>query len=221
MLRRLAELIWASRCALLSLALAGLICLIGAAAVVLHPKQYVSSATLVMVGAPTVAEREVSTRTTIDPKLRSWLARFNSPTVVADIYARVYRSPTKLAELRSRGVTGRLLVTTKSSVSSDSPDHGPVVVLSIYSPSPAGSQQQLQTVVDDFEQRLVDDQHGSDPSLSVTTAIASQSAGALLVSGSRARAAFGFVGLAVVAGLVSFALLTRGFRRTSLLTPNV
>ena len=103
MLRRLAELIWSSRRALLALSLAGLVCIIGAAAVVLHPKQYVSSATVVMVGAPTVAEREFSTRTTIDPQLRSWLARFNSSTVVADIYARVYRSSTKLAELRAEG----------------------------------------------------------------------------------------------------------------------
>lgn len=221
MLQRLAALIWESRRALLSLAVAALVCIIGATAVVLHTKQYVSSATLVMVGAPTVAEREITTRTTIDPKLRSWLARFNNQTVVADIYARVYRSSSKLAELRSEGVTGRLVVATKSNVTSDSPNHGPVVVLSVYSGSPASSQSQLQTVVDDFQQQLLDDQRGSDPSLSVTTAIAAQSAGALLVTGSRARAAFGFVGLGSVAGLVLFALLTRSFRRPRLVASNL
>ena len=215
-LRRLAELIWASRRALVAVAVAGVVCVAGAAAIVLHPKQYVSSATLVIVGAPTVAEREFSTRTTIDPSLRSWLARYNNPTVVADIYSREYRSRAKLDHLRSSGVTGRLTVATKSSVASDSPDHGPVVVLSVFAPSPTAAQAQLQTVVTDFEKQLADDQQGSDPSLSVTVAIASQSAQAVLVSGSRVRSAFGFTCLGLIAGVLLYAVLRRGFRRPQL-----
>jgi hypothetical protein len=216
-LRRLAELIWSARRTLLALAVGGLICLIGAAAIVLHKKEYGSSAALVVVGAPTVAEREFTTRTTIDPRLRSWLARYNSPTVVADIYARKYRSRDKLEALRAEGVTGRLVVATKSSVASESPDHGPVVVLTVYAPTPAAAQSQLDTVVADFEQQLVDDQQGADPSLSVTVAIASRSSAAVLVSGSRSRAAFGFVALGLICAGILFVLLGHDFRRPSLL----
>jgi capsular polysaccharide biosynthesis protein len=219
-LQRLAELLWASRRALIAIAVAGVVCVAGAAVIVLHPKQYVSSATLVIVGAPTVAEREFTTRTTIDPKLRSWLARYNNPTVVADIYAREYQSRAKLDQLRANGVTGRLTVATKSSVASDAPDHGPVVVLSVFAPNPAQSQTQLQTVVSAFETQLADDQRGSDPALSVTVAIASQSAEAVLVSGSRMRSAFGFVCIGLVAGVLLYALLRRGFRRPQLASSN-
>jgi hypothetical protein len=137
---------------------------------------------------------------------------------VADIYARVYQSRQKLADLRGRGVTGRLTVATKSTVASDAPDHGPVIVLSVFAPSPAGAQAQLQTVVDDFQAQLVDDQRGADPALSVTAAIASQSGQAVLVSGSRVRSAFGFVCLGLLAGLLLFALLRRGFRRPRLIS---
>ncbi len=193
-----------ARHGLIAAAIAVTLTMVGAAAVSLHRRQYVASTTLVIVGAPTISQREFSTRTTIDPSLRSWLARFDNPTVVADIYARVYQSTAQTKLLRDEGVSGRISVVTKSSVTSDSPGHGPVMVLSIFADAPGAAVSQLSVLVDDLVERVAADQAGADPTLVVVPTVVSRGDRAVPVVGSRMRSAVGFASSAALVAAIAF-----------------
>lgn len=202
-----------SRRHVMALAVVAAVSLAGAVAVVFNPKEYVASATLVIVAAPSIPEREFTTHTTIDPTTRSWLANYNDPTVVADIFAKRYQGRTKRAELRAAGVTGELVVLTKPSVASVESGHGPVVVLIVISDDPVSAVGQIDIAVDDFVGELSDEQAGYDPTMMVTVAVAAASTQATLVSGSRARSAVGFLLTACLFGAMANAAIGRVQRR--------
>lgn len=181
-----------------------------------QPQHYVASATVAVVGAPSIAEREMALQATIDPSLRSWLARFDDPTVVADIYARVYKSSSKLDDLRDQGLVGDLRVETRSSVASEVPGHGPVIVFIVTSTDPTHVVDSLDLVIADFTEQLRVAQATADPTLSVSIARITESDRPLLASGSRSRAAVGFVALASLLGwvcVVTLAAIERRRRR--------
>ncbi len=202
-----------ARHGLIAAAIAVTLTMVGAAAVSLHRRQYVASTTVVIVGAPTISQREFSTRTTIDPSLRSWLARFDNPTVVADIYARVYQSTTQRQLLRDEGVTGRINVVTKSSVTSDSPGHGPVMVLSVFSDAPGAAVTQLGVLVDDLVARVAADQVGADPTLVVVPTVVARGDRAVPVVGSRIRSAVGFASASALVAAIAFVMMGSVSRR--------
>lgn len=210
---RLADVVRSRHRTIVGLAVTCTIALLGAAAVLTQPKQYVVSATVAVVGAPSIAEREISLRTTIDPSLRSWLARFDSPTVVADIYARVYKGSSKLDDLRNHGFAGELRVETRSSVASEVPGHGPVIVFIVTATDPTHILDSLDLVIADFTDEVRVAQATADPALSVTIALITESDRPLLASGSRIRSAVGFVALASLLGWVCVVTLAAIERR--------
>ena len=213
-----------TRCRRLAMIVACAVVVAGAAAVARNPKEYVASATLVIVDPPSIPELEAITNTTIDPTTRSWLANYGDPTVVADIFAEIYRGRSKGDELRAEGVVGQLVVLTKPSAASVEAGHGPVVLLGVITPVPADAIQQLEIVVADFVRELADRQQGANPSMTVTAAIAASSTQPTLVAGSRLRSALGWVLLGVIVWLLSYAAAERwlphatGHRRNRQLT---
>jgi hypothetical protein len=130
----------------------------------------------------------------------------------------VYQSRGKKEQLAAEGLVGRLTVTTKSNIASQTPDHGPVLVFTVASPTPAAAAAGARLVTDDLQRELDARQAGFDPYLSVSMAVVSISDVGVLSSGSRIRAAVGFFALAMFLGWVSgrlFDLRTarRGRRR--------
>jgi hypothetical protein len=175
----------------------------GAYAVAKHPKQYYANSTVVIVGAPTVPAAEVTRGTTIDPSTQSPLARFGNTRVVGDIFARVYQSSAKREQLAGEGLVGKLTVTTKSNIASQTPDHGPVLVFTVASHTAAAAAAGARLVTEDLQQELDARQAGFDPDLSVSMAVVSISDVGIIGSGSRLRAAVGFLALALFLGWVT------------------
>lgn len=171
---------------------------IGAYTVKSHPQKYASSGTVVFVGSDTIAQREARNDKLVDPTTQSVLSRFSSLTVVGDIFSRTYQSWGKRTALARAGLRGRLLVTTKTDVSSDTPDHGPVIVFTVVADDPLAARDGVRIVIDDLQKELARWQQGADPTLSVTDTTITQPAPGELASGSKSRAAVGFVALAAL-----------------------
>ena len=182
----------------LTLAVFGFVVAIGAYSVKEHPAEYASSGTVVFVGSDTISQREARSDKLVDPTTQSVLARFSNLTVVGDIFSRTYQSWGKQTALKQHGLRGRLLVTTKTDVASDTPDHGPVIVFTVVSSDPLAAQDGVRLVIDDLQKELARWQQGADPSLSVTDTTITQSTPGVLASGSKSRSAVGFVVLAAL-----------------------
>jgi hypothetical protein len=177
-----------------------LVLALGAWSVMSHETSYAASATVVLVGPPTLSQLEVTTGQAINPNRQSELARFGDPTVVGDIFARIYQSRTKYDELVAAGLRGRLTVTTKREVLSDEPDHGPVLVFTMISPSPSDAIAGTTMVAADLQRELGQRQVGADPALNVTATVVSVADEALPVKASRVRSAVAFFALALLVG---------------------
>ena len=113
-----------------------LVVAIGAYTIKSHPVQYASSGTVVFVAPDTIAQREARNDKFVDHASQSVLARFSSLTVVGDIFSRTYQSWGKHTALEQQGLRGRLFVSTRTDVSSDTPDHGPVIVFEVLAADP-------------------------------------------------------------------------------------
>jgi hypothetical protein len=177
---------------------AGIVLMVGANSVLTYDPGYVASATVVFVDTPTVEQYAIATQELIDPLSQSPLARFQDATIVGDVFARLYRSAGKLQQLRSDGLRGRLVITTKTSVLSDTPDHGPVFVMTVVAPTPATAEEGAALVLADVVAELAQQQAGYDPALSVGAAVLATPIEGSPVSGSRMRATFGFTMLALL-----------------------
>ncbi|MEY2524458.1 MAG: hypothetical protein QOJ66_3023 [Ilumatobacteraceae bacterium] len=187
---------------------------IGAYTIKTHPAQYASSGTVVFVAPDTIAQREARNDKFVDHASQSVLARFSSLTVVGDIFSRTYQSWGKRMALEQQGLRGRLFVTTRTDVSSDTPDHGPVIVFEVLAADPLAARDGVRLVIDDLQQELDRWQHGADPTLSVTDTTIAAPAPGVLASGSRSRSAAGFVVFAaLLAWLVGQIDLRRRSRR--------
>lgn len=176
----------------------GVLLMIGAHSVLTYEPRYVSSAALVFVDSPTVEQYAIATQLIVDPLSQSPLARFHDATIVGDVFARRYRSAGKLQELRSKGLEGKLVITTKTSVLSATPDHGPVFVITVVGPTPAAAEKGAALVLADVYAELAQQQAGYDPALSVGAALLGSPSEGVPVVGSRMRATFGFTALAVL-----------------------
>lgn len=190
-----------------STAIGALVVLVGAVVVVRQPVSYVSSAVVVFVGAPSVAERAVILGAPVDPLAQSALARTGSTRVVGDIFVRTYRSYTKRQQLAADGLVGRLSVSTRTTVRSDTPDHGPVFVMVVTSHTPEDAVKGASLVLADVGRELIDVQRGSDASLMVQAALATEPTDAVVASGSTTRAAVGFLVLGIAVGTASIPLI--------------
>ena len=171
---------------------------VGAYAIKEHPAEYASSGTIVFVGADTIAQREARSDKLVDTTTQSVLSRFSSLTVVGDIFSRTYQSWGKRTALEQEGLRGHLLVTTKTDVSSDTPDHGPVIVFTVVSADPLAARDGVRLVIDDLQQELARWQQGADPTLSVSDTTITEPVLGVLASGSKPRATVGFVVLAAL-----------------------
>jgi hypothetical protein len=192
----------------------GVVLAIGAYTIKTHPAQYASSGTVVFVAPDTIAQREARNDKFVDHASQSVLARFSSLTVVGDIFSRTYQSWGKRMALEQQGLRGRLFVTTRTDVSSDTPDHGPVIVFEVLAADPLAARDGVRLVIDDLQQELDRWQHGADPTLSVTDTTIAAPAPGVLASGSRSRSAAGFVVFAaLLAWLVGQIDLRRRSRR--------
>jgi len=180
------------------LAVLGTVLLIGAAIVVGRDADYAATSTVLFVDSPTVEQYAIATQLIVDPLSQSPLARFHDATIVGDVFARRYRSAGKLQELRSKGLEGKLVITTKTSVLSATPDHGPVFVITVVGPTPAAAEKGAALVLADVYAELAQQQAGYDPALSVGAALLGSPSEGVPVVGSRMRATFGFTALAVL-----------------------
>ncbi len=171
----------------------GLVLAIGAYTIKAHPLQYASSGTVVFVAADTIAQREARNDKFVDHTKQSVLSRFSSLTVVGDIFSRTYQSWGKRTALEQQGLRGRLFVTTRTDVSSDTPDHGPVIVFEVVAADPLVARDGVRLVIDDLQEELARWQRGADPTLSVTDTTIAAPAPGVLASGSKSRSAVGFV----------------------------
>ncbi len=188
---------------------------VGGVVIKSHPVKYVSSGAIVFVGSETITEREARSDEKVDPSTQSVLARFGNPTVVADIFARKYESWAKQTELARAGLRGTLLVTTATNVSSDTPDHGPVIVFAVSGDDPTDTAKGVVMTIADLQKELAKWQKGADPSLSVSISTVTPPSPGLPASGSRSRAAVGVVAFAALfAWLVGLADRERRSRRT-------
>lgn len=165
----------------------------GAFVIKTHQTVYSSSGTVLMVGPESLAQREASGREVVDAAAQSGLARFGDPTVVGDIFARIYSSWAKQQELSRDGLRGKLTVTTRSSVASSTPDHGPVIVFTVVSSDPMLARDGVNMVLADVDRELHTMQRGSDPSLSVNDVKITVPTLGQQVSGSRPRSAVAVV----------------------------
>jgi hypothetical protein len=192
----------------------GVVLVIGAYTIKAHPVQYASSGTVVFVAPDTIAQREARNDKFVDHASQSVLARFSNLTVVGDIFSRTYHSWGKRTALEQQGLRGRLFVTTRTDVSSDTPDHGPVIVFEVLAADPLAARDGVRLVIDDLQKELTRWQRGADPTLSVTdTTIAAPGPG-VPAGGSKARSAVAFVVLgALLAWLVGQIDLRRRSRR--------
>lgn len=182
----------------LTLGVFAIVLAIGAYTIKQHPAQYASTGTVVFVGSDTISQREARSDEIVDPTTQSVLARFPNLRVVGDIFLRTYESWGKRTSLEAQGLRGRLLVTTKSDVLSDTPGHGPVIVFTVVAGDPLAARDGARLVVADVQEELARWQRGADPTLSVTgTTITSPQPG-VLASGSKSRATVGFVVLAAL-----------------------
>jgi hypothetical protein len=177
----------------LTIGLFGVVLAIGAFSIKAHPVQYSSSGTVVFVASETIAQRESRNDKFVDHTTQSVLSRFNNLTVVGDIFSRTYQSWGKRTALQQQGLRGRLLVTTKTDVSSDTPDHGPVIVFEVVAADPLAARDGVRLVIDDLQKELARWQQGADPTLSVTDTTITAPAPGVLASGSKSRTAAGFV----------------------------
>jgi hypothetical protein len=99
-------------------------------------------------------------------------------------------------------------------VSSDTPDHGPVIVFQVLAADPLAALNGVRLVIDDLQSELDRWQRGADPTLSVTDTTIAAPAPGVLASGSRSRSAAGFVVFAaLLAWLVGQIDLRRRSRR--------
>jgi hypothetical protein len=187
----------------LTIGVFGVVLAIGAYTVKAHPLQYSSSGTVVFVASETIAQREARNDKFVDHASQSVLSRFNNLIVVGDIFSRTYQSWGKRTALQQQGLRGHLLVTTKTDVTSDTPDHGPVIVFEVVSSDPLAARDGVRLVIDDLKQELARWQQGADPTLSVTDTTITAPAPGVLASGSKSRAAVGIVAFgALLAWLV-------------------
>ena len=124
----------------LTIGVFGVVLAIGAYAIKAHPVQYSSSGTVVFVAPDTIAQREARNNKIVDHASQSVLARFSSMRVVGDIFSRTYQSWAKRTALQQQGLRGRLFVSTRTDVSSDTPDHGPVIVFEVLAADPLAAQ---------------------------------------------------------------------------------
>jgi hypothetical protein len=196
----------------LTIGVFGVVLAVGAYTIKAHPAQYASSGTVVFVAPDTIAQREARNDKFVDHASQSVLARFTSLTVVGDIFSRTYQSWGKRMALEQQGLRGSLFVTTRTDVSSDTPDHGPVIVFKVLAADPLAAQSGVRLVIDDLQKELDRWQRGADPTLSVTdTTIAAPTPG-VLASGSKLRSAVGFV---VLGALLAWVVGQIGLRRRS------
>jgi hypothetical protein len=177
----------------LTIGVFGVVLAIGAYSVRAHPVQYSSSGTVVFVGSETIAQRESRNDKLVDHSSQSVLSRFNNLTVVGDIFSRTYQSWGKRTALAQQGLSGRLFVTTKTDVSSDTPDHGPVIVFQVVAADPLAARDGVRLVIDDLKKELARWQQGADPTLSVTDTTITAPAPGVLASGSKSRATVAFI----------------------------
>lgn len=149
--------------------------------------RYVASESIVFVGAPTAAQREFETGRAYDPSDESPLVRFRDTTVVGDMFSRIYRGPSKRSALRERGMVGDLTVSTRRTVASDTPDHGPVLVLDLLGTDAAGIEAGLNLLTDDVQTELARFQGDANPDLSVSIEVVSRTDRAVLIPVSSLR----------------------------------
>lgn len=183
---------------LITWGLFGAIVLGGAYAITTHPMKYVSSATVVIVGSETVPQRAARLGEDVDPATQSVLARFGNLTVSADIFARIYESWLKQTQLARNGLNGMLDVTTKTSVVSDTPDHGPVLVFEVTSADPGSARRGVALAIADLKVEMTKWQAGADPDLSVSAVTITQPLAGLPAYGSRPRSAVGVIAFAAL-----------------------
>lgn len=172
--------------------------LTGAVIIATHPVKYVSSGTVVIVGTETVAQLESRSEKTVNPADQSVLARFGDPTVVGDIFARIFSSSSRRTELERAGMRGNLEITTRRTVASLTPDHGPVIVFTVVSGSPGQARAGVELALKDFRAELARWQQGAAPGLSVSSATVTSPLDGVPLSGSRPRATVGVVALAAL-----------------------
>ena len=177
----------------LTLGVFGVVLAIGAYTVKAHPVQYASSGTVVFVAPDTIAQREARNDKFVDHFSQSVLARFSSLTVVGDIFSRTYQNWAKRTALEQQGLRGNLFVSTRTDVSSDTPDHGPVIVFEVLAADPLAARDGVRLVIDDLQRELDRWQRGADPTLSVTDTVLASPAPGLPATGSKARSVVGFV----------------------------
>jgi hypothetical protein len=196
----------------LTLGVFGVVLAIGAYTIKAHPVQYASSGTVVFVAPDTIAQRESRNDKFVDHASQSVLARFSSLTVVGDIFSRTYQSWGKRTALEQQGLRGRLFVTTKTDVSSDTPDHGPVIVFEVLAADPLAARDGVRLVINDLQMELDRWQRGADPTLSVTDTTIAAPAPGVVASGSKSRSVVGFV---VFGALLAWSVGQIDFRRRS------
>jgi len=176
------------------------IVLIGAFVVATHPVEYATSGAVVFTGSQTPFEREAATQQPVDPASQSVLSRFGDPTVVADMMARTFDSAAKQQELRDKGMKGRLVITTKTSIVSDTPDHGPVMVLTSYGADPVSTRNDVRLAMEELPKELERWQKGADPNLSVSFATVLGPKDGVREFGSKIRSAVAIVAAAALIG---------------------
>ncbi|MCB0956569.1 MAG: hypothetical protein H6513_15890 [Acidimicrobiaceae bacterium] len=182
-------------------AVVALALLIGAATVLTRDVEYASTSSVLFVDSPTVEQYAVATQLDVDPTSESPLARFHDPTVVADVFVRLYRSREKLRELADEGMAGRLIITTRRTVVSATPDHGPVFEMTVVAASPDLARASSHVVLEDLLDELDRQQAGYEPELSVRAAPIAEPNLGRPVGGSRVRSTVGFTLLAVLLGV--------------------
>lgn len=172
----------------------------GAFVVATHPVEYATSGAVVFTGSQTPFEREAATQAPVDPATQSVLSRFGDPTVVADMMARTFESPAKQQQLRDQGMKGRLVITTKTSIVSDTPDHGPVMVFTAYGADPVSTRNDVRLAMEDLPKELERWQQGADPNLSVSFATVLGPKDGVREFGSKIRSAVAIVAAAALIG---------------------
>ena len=185
----------------LELLVIGIVLLIGAVTVVTRDVTYAATSSVLFVDSPAVAQCAVATQLDVDPSSESPLARFHDPTVVADVFVRLYRSQEKLQQLTADGMAGRLIITTRRTVVSPTPDHGPVFEMTVVADTPELARSSSHVVLDDVFAEVQRQQAAYDPELSVRAALIAEPDLGRPIGGSRARSTVGFTLLALLLGL--------------------
>ena len=183
------------------LAVLGTVLLIGAAIVVGRDADYAATSTVLFVDSPTVEQHSIATQEDVDPLAESPLARFHDPTVVSDVFSRLYLSRAKQAQLLADGMQGELVITPRRNVVSDPPDHGPVFEMTVIAATPAEAQAGSQLVLGDLLDELARKQQGYDPDLSVGVVLLAEPELGQPLGGSRMRSTVGFAALAALLAL--------------------